>query len=313
MAEEVVRLNDLPVIGSSSQLNDIDGERVIRRERRPFRERANRALVNAVLVNEEQEKFYFENYTCVPDCKNQVGGPPLFILTITIIQVGFFIYHSVSSPVVTWWGLSQTALHSPLMFSPYHREQVWRFLTYMLVHAGISHILSNVIVQLLLGIPLELVHGSLRIMGIYIIGVIAGSLGSSVFNVGIYLVGASGGDFALMFAFLANVIMNWDSMKLFYAIMRVSLVSVFIIADFASALYRYYGDTGSADRVSYAAHLAGALAGLLCGFFLLKNFKTQKWEDILMKASIAIFIVCILASIFFNIFCPCYEPYKSRD
>jgi len=49
-------------------------------------------------------------------------------------------------------------------------------------------------------------------MLIYFLGVIAGSLTASVFDPSKMLVGASGGDYALVFAFLANVIINWDSM-----------------------------------------------------------------------------------------------------
>ena len=34
--------------------------------------------------------------------------------------------------------------------------QPWRLITYMLVHSGYIHISSNIIVQLLLGLPLEI-------------------------------------------------------------------------------------------------------------------------------------------------------------
>ena len=49
-------------------------------------------------------------------------------------------------------------------------------------------------------------------MAIYFIGVIAGSLTATVVDPSKMLVGASGGDYALVFAFLANLILNWDSM-----------------------------------------------------------------------------------------------------
>ena len=33
--------------------------------------------------------------------------------------------------------------HCPLLL----QDQVWRFITYMLVHAGVSHILFNILIQ----------------------------------------------------------------------------------------------------------------------------------------------------------------------
>ena len=58
----------------------------------------------------------------------------------------------------------------------------------------------------------QMVHGSWRVISIYFSGVIAGSMLASIFDGSKMLVGASGGDYALVFAFLANLIINWDSM-----------------------------------------------------------------------------------------------------
>ena len=87
--------------------------------------------------------------------------------------------------------------------------------------------------QVLVGLPLEMVHGSMRIGAVYMAGVLAGkffffvptkkkrmifnwtislsrvtgSLGTSVFDTDVYLVGASGGVYALLAAHLANVLL----------------------------------------------------------------------------------------------------------
>ena len=44
------------------------------------------------------------------------------------------------------------------------------------------HITTNLLVQLLVGLPLELVHRWWRIAIVYLCGVLAGSLGTSVFD-----------------------------------------------------------------------------------------------------------------------------------
>ena len=51
---------------------------------------------------------------------------------------------------------------SHLMYDANKRKQIWRFWTYALVHAGFEHVLLNVVFLLLVGILLEMVHGSLR-------------------------------------------------------------------------------------------------------------------------------------------------------
>ena len=69
------------------------------------------------------------------------------------------------------------------------------------------HLSFNLLVQLAVGVPLELAHGSVRVAAIYLAGVLAGSLGTSVCDITrqVYLVGASGGVYALLTAHIANV------------------------------------------------------------------------------------------------------------
>lgn len=65
----------------------------------------------------------------------------------------------------------------------------------------------NLGVQLLLGVPLEMVHRWWRVLIIYCTGGIAGSLAHSVTDPRTRLGGASGSVYALLTAHIANVIM----------------------------------------------------------------------------------------------------------
>lgn len=96
---------------------------------------------------------------------------------------------------------------------------------YMVLHAGWFHLGFNLSIQLLIGLPLEMVHGSTRIACVYLAGVLAGSLGTSVFDPDVYLVGASGGVYALLAAHLANVMLNYNQMK--YGIIRLAGILIF--------------------------------------------------------------------------------------
>lgn len=88
-------------------------------------------------------------------------------------------------------------------------------------------------VQLIVGIPLEMVHGSLRILAIYVSGVLAGenlvflhrinfvnwhcnlflgSMASGVFDSSAMLIGASGGVYCLLASQAANIVLVMKSL-----------------------------------------------------------------------------------------------------
>lgn len=92
---------------------------------------------------------------------------------------------------------------------------------------------------MLVGLPLEMVHGSGRVALIYMAGVIAGSLGTSIFDTDVYLVGASGGVYALLAAHLANVLLNYNNMQC--GILR--LFGIFAIGEFRQPTMRSTDDS----------------------------------------------------------------------
>ena len=97
-------------------------------------------------------KYSYQNqYSCSP--------PPLFMLCLSLLQFAIFAYNSVSMGA----GLDGPVPHcSHLIFDPAKRSQVWRYITYMFIHSGLFHVTFNLLVQLILGIPLEMVHGTLN-------------------------------------------------------------------------------------------------------------------------------------------------------
>jgi len=78
--------------------------------------------------------------------------PPLFLPFCTAIIIGSFTYYAIEL------GFSEIPFDSVLIYNPYRRWEGWRYVTYMLIHAGFFHMFFNILVQLLIGIPLELVH-----------------------------------------------------------------------------------------------------------------------------------------------------------
>ncbi|KAL5288183.1 RHBDL2.2 family protein [Megaselia abdita] len=144
------------------------------------------------------------------DEMKKVCPPPVFIFLFSVIELSVFLsevwYHYDKDPSsIDSFGESLSGpLDILLLYNPKKRYEAWRFLTYMFVHKGLSHILGNIFMQLLLGLPLEVVH-KWRIVVVYLCGVIAGSMGTSLATPNIYLVGASAGVYALLTAHLATI------------------------------------------------------------------------------------------------------------
>ncbi|XP_074603131.1 protein rhomboid-like [Brevipalpus obovatus] len=250
-------------------------------------------IVNAVALNflddPDDRKYYADSYSCSP--------PPLFILTITIIELAFFTYYSVES-----YGrigvVSPIPVDSVLIYRPDKRTEIWRFFFYIFLHAGWVHLTFNLLVQVLIGLPLEMVHGSLRIGAVYMAGVLAGSLGTSVFDPDVKLVGASGGVYALLTAHFANVVLNYNQMEL--GLLRIFGVFFVASADVGFAIYGRYVE-GKIEATSYIAHLAGASAGLTLGLIVLKNFEQSLHKQVIWWLSLGIYIACMSFAILYNL------------
>uniref|UniRef100_A0A3Q2TJM6 rhomboid protease n=1 Tax=Fundulus heteroclitus TaxID=8078 RepID=A0A3Q2TJM6_FUNHE len=125
------------------------------------------------------------------------------------LSLAVFIYYAVWKPQKQWVTLDEGIWRSPLTYDPHKREEAWRFVSYMFVHA-VEHIVGNLLMQLVLGIPLELVHKGHEVGAVYLAGVLA-SLASSIFDPVSALVGASGGVYALIGGYFMNAVVMGDS------------------------------------------------------------------------------------------------------
>lgn len=231
---------------------------------------------------------YLEEYSCLP--------PPVFIIIISIIEIAFFIYYCVVLKEVS--AIGPVPWQSSLIYNPCRRDQIWRFGTYIFIHAGFYHVFFNVLIQLLLGVPLEMVHKWWRVGIVYIAGVVAGSLASSITDPYSFLAGASGGVYALLAAHLASVVINWSEME--FSWLRLISLLAFISTDVGVAIYgRYVKEESS--RVSYSAHFFGALVGFLIGVNTLRNLKMRRWEIIIGWVFLVIYGLGMAFAILFNL------------
>ncbi|XWS61127.1 hypothetical protein CRYUN_Cryun07bG0098700 [Craigia yunnanensis] len=88
-------------------------------------------------------------------------------------------------------------------------HQGWRLITCILLHAGVIHLLANMLSLVFIGIRREQQFGFVRIEILYLLSGFGGSVLSSLFIQNIFSIGASGALFGLLGAMLSELITNW--------------------------------------------------------------------------------------------------------
>ncbi|XP_008784595.2 RHOMBOID-like protein 2 [Phoenix dactylifera] len=139
-----------------------------------------------------------------------------------------------------------------------HGNQGWRLVTCMWLHAGVIHILANMLSLLFIGIRLEREFGFVRIGPLYVIAGLGGSLLSALFIQASISVGASGALFGLLGAMLSELITNWT----IYANKFAALLTLVVIIAINLAV-------GILPHVDNFAHIGGFITGFFLGFVIL--------------------------------------------
>ncbi|XP_012442391.1 RHOMBOID-like protein 1 [Gossypium raimondii] len=139
-----------------------------------------------------------------------------------------------------------------------HKHQAWRLISCIWLHAGVFHILANMLSLLFIGIRLEQEFGFVRIGLLYLFAGFGGSLMSALFIQAGISVGASGALFGLLGSMLSELITNWT----IYANKLAALLTLIFIVVINLAV-------GLLPHVDNFAHIGGFISGFLLGFVFL--------------------------------------------
>ncbi|XP_064095972.1 rhomboid-related protein 2-like isoform X1 [Macrobrachium nipponense] len=268
------------------------------------RDTFSRAAMTIIPRNERtvEKRTYFQNYSCCP--------PPFFMVLATFVETGVFVYYMVDMGE-KMEAAGPAPIYSPLIYNPKRRYECWRYLSYALIHSGYMHLINNLVVQFVLGIILEVVHGWWRIGTIYLSGVLFGALAQSISDPDSYLAGASAGVFSVEYAHLGNMLMNWSQME--FRWLQLVVIIVLSFSDVGFAVWDIYFN-GNKTKTGHAAHLGGAIAGMTVGTYILRNFEKRKWEKYCWWASLLVYLVLIAVGIILSATLPVpgYFPYNDN-
>ena len=175
--------------------------------------------------------------------------------------------------------------------------------------------------QVLVGLLMEMRHGSRRVSFLFLLGVISSSLAFYCFDDG-QLFGASGGLYCLIVSGVCTTILNWKEDRAFIInygcfkscsnkgfnacggnflrILKLAAILLFVCLDFGWAFYLRL--ERKQTNVSVLAHCFGSLAGFLAGFIVLRNVKERAWEKKWKMACFSIFLFLFSMGLGGNVF-----------
>ena len=144
----------------------------------------------------------------------------------------------------------------------------WTLFTYMFLHAGLMHLVFNMIGLFFFGPRLEARLGAKGFLGLYFLSGLGGAAFTFVFSYGAPVVGASAAVYGIIIGFA----MYWPR-ELIY-IYGVVPVQARWLAAFVVAISLYSGISGSDGGTAHFAHLGGLAVG--AGYLRWRDWHTGK-------------------------------------
>ncbi len=173
------------------------------------------------------------------------------------------------------------AKYTPLITQ---KGQWWRLIAPTYLHAGVIHLISNLLTQLFFGWFLETKYGTIRFAIIYIGSGVGGILTSAIFIPTLVSVGASGAIFGILALWTVDVLQNLKKTKT-KCKRTINLIGLTLTIVISFGL-------GLLPLVDNFAHIGGYLFGLELSLVLILN---RKYDTVWKRnLAIVITILCVL-------------------
>ena len=155
-----------------------------------------------------------------------------------------------------------------------YEGQYWRLLTSVFLHAGLSHLGSNLLVQILMGGAVERNLGHIRYLFLYLVSGIGGNVVSVLYDrvqgVNTYSVGASGAVFGVMGTLIILILRGRKKLRSGSSLLTRAAFAVFYAV--YSGFRNPYTDN--------AAHLGGLAFGVVLGVLLTAGLEDVDLRDL---------------------------------
>lgn len=211
---------------------------------------------------------------------------PWSILLLTFIQI--LVYYAAPQHGI---GL---AVRLPLV-----PGEEYKLITCILAHVDRFHLWGNLLIQVIVGVVIELTEGTLRTQLIYWLSGLAASLSEAALfepttsKPFTQLLGASGAIYALLLIGLSGTIMNFKETWGAWCIVLIYLIAI--------GFETYVSIESTATNVAFAAHAFGALYGFVLGLIFVRNIHITTCERAITFISTTFILGCSAVLIYLGL------------
>jgi membrane associated rhomboid family serine protease len=199
------------------------------------------------------------------------------VAVLCIVQVSAFVLQAVALEILRVPWVQQLGLLSwPALLKGY----VWTLLTYSFFHAGLFHLLINLLGLYFIGKSLEEQIGKKRLLCLFFTGIAVGGVLWSGIHYGSLdvLQGASAGVFALLVYFACSYPDTRVTLLLFF-VLPVTLKPRWVawaLLGVEAFNFVFVEVLGAGSSAASSAHLGGMLGGYLC--YILWHKAAVSWS-----------------------------------
>jgi membrane associated rhomboid family serine protease len=182
-----------------------------------------------------------------------LGRAPATYVLIAINVIAFIAEVGSGSGIGTF-SASGSIFRDGSLYGPAVADgEWWRLITAGFLHAGLIHILFNMVALYILGSLLEPGIGTPRFLAVYFVSLLAGSFGALLLTPDAHTVGASGAVFGLMSA--AFIVARHRGVE-----QLAGQIGFYIIINIVFTI--------GVSNISVGGHFGGLIGGALCALLI---------------------------------------------
>lgn len=232
--------------------------------------------------------------------RGAVGVPlPFSVPTVTYIILGLtvLVFLVQLGSGTAYHGLDKLEIYGAMISDLIRQGQLWRFITPVLLHASVPHLLFNMYALYSIGSGLERYYGHGRFLTLYLLGGISGNVLSFLLINNNISVGASTAIFALIGA---EGVFLYQNRRLLGAQARRAINNIVFLVVVNLLI-------GLTPGIDLFGHIGGLLGGLMFSWFAGPRWKVEgiypvfklvderETRDVLFGAGLVLLLFGLLA------------------